>query len=268
MQSLSHIHIIENKLMCEGGGNLAIIRQGSCIGVLYRPLAGSCIASQCKTYSGECHCVHNGRLVGAVNKLGNTLIHISRTLNTENLKSMDGVLLRHWNIRNSKNKNSIFLENLFIPTSRLETVRITPFRNLDRPVPPPGNPCSQPAPGTVRKPNTIYPGDCIGIRFQKVNHLWDIKNGKFLFWQKSGIPHCQWNTKLQNKPDRVWYAHWIVRKMSPHFQSVASNRGSASAGKETNITLHPITGSNPKEGTTVKITRLDHTSIKRILTYH
>lgn len=246
---------------------MAIIRQGSCVGVLYKPPAGACKPTQCVMYSNGCHCVHNGRLVGAVTKLGNTFIHVSKTVNTSKLKTYKGLLLRHWNIRTSKDKNSIFLEYLFIPASRLEAVRTTPFKNLDRPVPPPGNPCSQPPKGMVRKPNTVYPGDCIGIRFQKTNQLWDIKNGKFLFWQKCGINHCQWNTKKQNNPNKVWYAHWIVRASSPHFQSVATNRGPQSVGKETSITLHPITGYNPPEGTSVKITFLNRTTLSRILTY-
>lgn len=246
---------------------MALIRQGSCIGVLYRPPQGKCKADQCQTYSGSCHCVHNGRLVGAVTKLGNTQIHISRTLNTSTLNSLAGVLIRHWNIGNPNDKNSIFLEYLFIPISSLESIKVTPFKNLDRPVPPPGNPCSQPPAGSTRKPNTVYPGDCVGIRFRKTNKQWDIKNGKFLFWQKSGKDHCQWNTKMQNNPDKAWYSHWIVRKTSPHFQSVASNRGPKSSGMETGISIFPITGSEPKEGTPIKITFLNRTTRIRILTF-
>lgn len=110
-----------------------LIRRGSCIGILYRPPKGQCKADQCQTYSGSCHCVHNGRRpVGAVTKLDNTQIHISRTLNTSTLKSLAGVLFRHWNIGNPNDKDSIFLEYLFIPASRLESIKVTPFKNLDK----------------------------------------------------------------------------------------------------------------------------------------
>lgn len=246
---------------------MATIRQGSCVGILYRPPMGQCKPDQCQTYSGSCHCVHNGRFVGAVTKLGNTKVHLSRTLNTSNLKSVTGVLLRHWSIGKSSDKNSIFLEYLFFPVTRLESIDITPFKNLDRPVPPPGNPCSQPPKGSPRKPNTVYPGDCVGIRFRKPNKLWDIKNGKYLFWQKGSASHCQWNTQAANNPDKVWYSHWIVRQSEPHFESVATNRGPQSSGMETGVSLHPITGYNPKEGSKITITFLDRTRVSRIVTY-
>ncbi|RNB90407.1 hypothetical protein EDM56_07795 [Brevibacillus fluminis] len=246
---------------------MAFVRQGSCIGVLYTSPTAGCKSPQCQPYSGRCHCVHNGRFVGAVTKIGNTFVHVSKTLDTTKLKSYQGIILRHWNIRNPKNKNSIFLEFLFLPISRLENVAITPFRLLDRPVPPPGNPCSQPTKGSVRKPNTIYPGDCIGIRFRYPNNDWDIKNDKYLFYQRGGNSFCPWNTKKQNNPDKVWYAHWIVRKAAPHFLSVASNRGPKSLGKETAISLFPITGYNPAEGTPITLTFLNRTSITRKLTY-
>ena len=242
------------------------LRQGSCIGILYKPPAGQCKQNQCQTYAGHCHCVHNGRFVGAVTKLGTMKIHLSKTMNLTLLSQYTGILIRHWN-RPSPTSSAIFQEYLYIPNFRLENACVIPFAKLDHPVPiPPGNPCSQPKKGQTRKPHTIYPGDCVGIHFKKKNGSWDIKNGKYLFWERAGT-HCTWNTTSNNHPDKVWYAHWVVKKKAPHFQSAAANRGPKSNQMETNISVHPITGYDPSEGQTISITFLNHTAKSRVVTY-
>lgn len=245
---------------------MTTIRQGSCIGILYKPPIGECQETQCQKYEGGCHCVHNGRLVGAVTKLGNTEIHLSQTLNNLHLANYQGVLFRHWN-RPNANSKAIFLEYLFIPSTRIQSVQVIPFKKLYRPVPiPPGNSCSQPKPGQKRKPNIVYPGDCVGIHFRKTDNKWDIKNGKYLFWERYRS-RCTWNLKKNNHPDKVWYAHWVVNSKNPHFRSVATSRGPKSGKMEANISIHPITGYHPSEGTAIPVTFLNHTTKNRMVTY-
>lgn len=69
------------------------------------------------------------------------------------------------------------------------------------------------------RPNTvltIYPGTCFGIYFTHSNGRRDVKNGRFLYWEKKHEPpgrhHCVIHRTNIGDIEEVYYAHYDIPK--------------------------------------------------------
>ncbi|MDN4525128.1 hypothetical protein [Fictibacillus fluitans] len=145
---------------------MAIIRNGSCVGVLYR-------ASQGADCAGG-FCVHNGRFIGGVvSRTGNTL-NVRRNISNTNLGAFDGIIISHWAINPTSGQAT--LQHLWFRRARLADVRLIPN----------AGPCPSTPPSN--NPRIITPGECVGIKYRQGN-VWMIRNGRYLFWTGQ-TRHC------------------------------------------------------------------------------
>lgn len=167
---------------------MAILQRGACVGVYFKGPPG----------------VHNGKFIGPVTSYepAKGMIRVSKkkydALHDKN--KYKGVLIRHWTIKNHKSKafkKNVQQEVLYIPNSQLQRIDRTPYF---------ANPFCKPK----AIPGMVSAGDCIGIWFfDPIAKIWDIKNGKLLYWVGKGNKvFCQLNQTKKHTFNEVDYSHW------------------------------------------------------------
>lgn len=171
---------------------MAILQSGACVGAYFKGPLG----------------VHNGKFIGPVTSFNPAkgTIRVSRKkYDTLHDKSKyKGVLIRHWTIRNHKSKaftGNVMQEALYIPNSLLQRIDRTPYFS---------NPFCKPK----SIPGLVSAGDCMGVWFfDPVAKIWDIKNGKLLYWiGKGNKVFCQLDQTKKHTFNEVDYSHWPPKK--------------------------------------------------------
>lgn len=159
---------------------MAIIHSGSCVGVLYWDSNKSEWA------------VHNGRLA------------YPNQVNTSHLPH--SVWVAHWTIPHSAHP---------VPYKEIRHLAGVREVRLTHDLPP-NDPryCTQYR-GKQNTVNTVYPGTCFGVYFRYANGQRDVKNGRFLYWEKKNDPghhHCVIHRNRVSEISEVWYAHYVLPK--------------------------------------------------------
>jgi hypothetical protein len=208
---------------------LATIHHGSCVGVQY----GASHGAECV----DGHCVHNGRFVGAVTgRSGNTLT-LAGSISTTNLHSAYGIVLSHWAI---SHEGHAHLQHLFFNKNRLQDIGLTPFSQYT----------SCQSTQNYSDFHTIYPGECVGIKYRK-GDKWYIRNGKYLHWygkkQHCNLHEGPHSTNLQYL-NSITYSHWVIDHATHKITHKSISRGPATSGKEQiNYVFKTIVPANGQE---------------------
>lgn len=170
------------------------------VGVLYIPEATEKPNENfCVKWNGTWYCVHNGRYVD-LRQNGNEVVINHCRLNSNGQPV--------WESR------SFYIRDHY---PRLIDIKRTPDLS----------PSDQHYCGDYRQPykNLISPGTCVGVAYgPKVNHLQDMKNGRYLFWEdkppKTQAYHCVIH---QDEPllYKVFYSHFPKPKAGVRPELVA-----------------------------------------------
>lgn len=176
---------------------MATIVSGACVGVFYRDPTNS--GADCR----NSYCVHNGRLVGGVINETATTIRVSRSINSSNLKAYRGIILSHLAL--STDRTQVIQQFLYFSRNQLISVKDTPFSRFNTPN------CTRETHDTI--PNIIYPGECVGIQYLDANNVWQIKNGRYLYW-RGQTNHCILDLRPQSTNRQslreIFYSHYVL----------------------------------------------------------
>jgi len=160
---------------------MATIHSGSCVGVLYW-----------NNKKGE-WAVHNGRLA------------YPNKINTDH--PPHSVSIAHWTIAPHAHA---------VPYKEIRSLKGVREVRLTHDLPPNDPRYCAAFSGRKNTVNTIYPGTCFGVYFQYANGQRDVKNGRFLFWEKKHEPagrhHCVIHRNRIGEISEVWYAHYVLPK--------------------------------------------------------
>jgi hypothetical protein len=176
-------HLCGYKYQSDEGGFLSmpVIHSGSCVGVLYWNKNKSKWA------------VHNGRLVSP------------SPLNTDN--PPNSVTIAHWTI--AKKPHAVPHKEIRHLTGVRE-VELTPDFPKNHP-----KYCAK-FRGKQNTALTVYPGKCFGVYFVRPNGVRDVKNGRYVYWERrqdpAGSHRCVLRRDKIGDIANVYYFHYYLPK--------------------------------------------------------